>query len=64
MDAAVERTGMYSQGELRSKRGCPGVQRVQKTYVDQLLYSLVSMHDKPMLFNIDFIHRHNHTSLC
>jgi hypothetical protein len=41
MDAAVERTGMYLQGELRSKRGCPGVQRVQKTYVDQLLYSLV-----------------------
>ena len=30
MDAAVERTGMYSQ-------------RVQKTYVDQLLYSLVSI---------------------
>jgi len=28
MDAAVERTGMYSQ-------------RVQKTYVDQVLYSLV-----------------------
>jgi len=27
-DAAVERTGTYSQGELRSKRGCPGVQRV------------------------------------
>ena len=43
MDAAIERTGMYSQGELRSKRGCPGVQRVQKTYVDQLLYSLVSI---------------------
>jgi hypothetical protein len=55
MDAAVERTGMYLQGELRSKRGssrgasrnvpfltfCPGVQRVQKTYVNQLLYSLV-----------------------
>jgi len=40
-DAAIERTGMYLQGELRSKRGCPGVQRVQKTYVDQLLYSLV-----------------------
>jgi len=33
---------MYSQGELRSKRGGPGVQRVQKTYADQLLYSLVS----------------------
>jgi len=29
MDAAVERTGMYSQ-------------RVQKTYVDQLLHSLVT----------------------
>ncbi len=28
MDAAVERTGMY-------------LQRVQKTYVDQLLYALV-----------------------
>jgi len=28
MDAAVERTGMYSQ-------------RAQKAYVDQLLYSLV-----------------------
>jgi len=41
MDAAVERTGMYSQGELRSKRGGPGVQRVQKAYVDRLLYSLV-----------------------
>ena len=40
-DAAVERTGMYLQGELRSKRGCPGVPRVQKAYVDQLLYSLV-----------------------
>ena len=23
-DAAVERTGKYSQGELRSKRGSPG----------------------------------------
>jgi hypothetical protein len=43
MDAAFERTGMYSQGELRSKRGCPGVQRVQKTYVSQLLYSLVHL---------------------
>ena len=56
MDAAVERTGMYSQGELPRKRGssrgasrnvpfltfCPGVQRVQKTYVGQLLYSLVA----------------------
>ena len=41
MDAAVEREGMHSQGELRSKRVCPGVQRVQKTYVDQLLYALV-----------------------
>ena len=26
MDAAVEHTGMYLQGELRSKGGCPGVQ--------------------------------------
>jgi len=54
MDAAVERTGMYSQGELRSKRGCSGAQRVQKAYVDQLLDCLVcqcriavpSLHDR------------------
>ena len=32
-DAAVERTRMYLQGELRSKRGCPGVQRVPQAYV-------------------------------
>ena len=44
-DAAVERTGMYSQGELRSKRGCPGVQRVQKACVDQPLYSLLAVTD-------------------
>jgi len=41
-DAAVERTGMYSQGELRSKRGCPGVQRVPKVYDDPTAYALVS----------------------
>jgi hypothetical protein len=42
MDAAVERTGMY-------------LQRVQKVYVDQLLYSLVFCdiaHSYLIYFNI------------
>jgi hypothetical protein len=38
MDAAVERTGMY-------------LQRVQKTYVDQVLYSLVA----GQIRNLDYV---------
>ena len=50
MDAAVERTGMYSQGESPTgERGYPGAQRVQKTYVDQLLYSLVCGKEKQIV---------------
>jgi len=39
-DAAVERTGMYSQGESPpGERGRPGVQRVLPSHVGILCYS-------------------------
>ena len=41
-DAAVERTATYLQGELRSKRGCPGAQRVWQDTTGQMMVMILA----------------------